>query len=391
MRIRFDDARRLIAALNWVTPLASGDGVVLMRAYEASVTFRAEGNPGMRTASIDAHVADAGSERGSVPMSGPHVIQMVRALQDKHAKGEITMDVPADDNIAVAYSHLTFPIARLSSPFSLQGDKESFSLVGEADCGDFMSMLKSAQSLTGSQTGAISMVDLEFDSENMRVSAMGSDKYVIGVFTAGFEPSHEYVDDVKERGGFSSFLLIPDMNGIPAETGDMVTVSESPDSMKIDFGDGKTITFRKQGVKRLNWRKMPWLKPEGRTGEGTPISMNVKDLLTSVSIVSMASGFSADGGSSPGARTRIVTLEAENGLVSIRSEIAGAPTDSIPTKYQGRKLSLQFNADELKKAVQALSEEDISLLSYGPAPAPAIIESDTMVIIVGQARKARRE
>ena len=388
MRIRFDDARRLVSALGWVAPLAAGDGAVLMSVDESSVKFRAEGGPGMRTAVIDAHVSDP--ESGSVPMSGPHVMQMIRALQNKHAKGEVSMDVPADDDMSIIYSHLRFPVARLFGPLSLQGDRERFSPIGDADCGDFMGMLKSAQSLTGSQSGAISMVDMEFNPETMRVTATGTDKYVIGVFSASFEPSAAYRGDVKESGKPSSFLLIPDMNGLPADTGGMVSVSESPDSVKLDYGDGRTVTFRKQGVKPLGWRRMKWLKPEGRDGEGTKISVNVRDLLTSVSIVSMASGTSADGSPS-GAKTRIISLKAGGGLLSISSEVQGAPSDSIPTGYQGDGVSLQFNADELKKAMQVVPEKDISLVSYGPAPAPIIMESDTMVISVGQARKARRE
>lgn len=384
MKIAFDNAAMFADAMKWVSSVAGADGAVLMTVSSASdVTFRAEGEPGMRRATVPGHVERSEDGGGSIALSGPHISQMVRALDRKKAKTGVVMDIPDEGPVIISHDHLRFPVPRLVGPSSLQGDRERFSVIGEVDCGDFMGLLQSAQRLSGTQTGAVSMVDLTFDHKGMRISAMGTDKYVLGVFTTDFQPSREYVNDCDARDGSSRFLLVPAIGGMSLSGAGTITVSESPDSMSLDFGDGRMATMRKQSAEPLRWRlAIERQRPQSRIDSETIITINVRDLLTSASIVTMGSGDMGGGNVGKG----IIILTAGHGMVSVRSGVQGSPTDSIATGYDGDDITLRFNMDELKRFLSVMPDDDMRMMTYGDAP--VFVESDTMTILINQSKGA---
>lgn len=379
MKVTFDDAKAFEGAMQWVTPVAAADGAVLMSADRlARVTFRAEGDPGMRMASLEAHVTPSGGTDRPIPFSGPHLSQMSKALARKGAAGEVTMDIPDDGPAIIGNADLRFPVVRLTGPMSLNGDRERFSGIGDVDCDDFMGILKSAQSLTGSQSGAVSMVDLTFDPDTMRVSAMGTDKYVMGVFTSEFRPSDGYKSDCEERGKASSFLLVPSLGGLPKGDG-TASISESPESVRIDFTGGRSATMRKQAPKPLPWRAvMERQRPEARRDGETAIGIDVRDLMTSASIVTMSSS----GGDGIG--RGIIILTAGHGRMTVRSGAPGSPTDAIASDYTGDDVTLRFNSDELGRMLRVIPPGKVRLMTYGDAP--AFVTDGTMTVFINQSR-----
>lgn len=388
MKIVFDNTAMFADAMKWVSSVAGADGAVLMTISAASdVAFRSEGEPGMRRVTIPGHVERPQGKTDSIAISGPHISQMVRALDRKKAGKKddsgVVMEIPDVGPIIISHGHLRFPVPRLVGPSSLQSDRERFSVIGEVDCGDFIGMLRSAQQLSGTQTGAVSMVDLTFDHKDMRISAMGTDKYVLGVFTTGFQPSSEYVKDCEEHGKPSRFLLVPAIGGMSLTGIGTIIVSESPDSMALDFGDGRLATMRKQSAEPLRWRlAIERQRPPSRIDSETIIPINVRDLLTSASIVTMGSGDA--NGSHVG--KGIIILTAGHGMVSVKSGVQGSPTDSIATGYEGDDITLRFNMDELKRLLSVMPDEEMNFMTYGDAP--VFVESDTMTVLINQSKGA---
>lgn len=362
MKITFD-AKELIAASEWVIKVAP-NGAILMKVLENStVIFRAEGNAGMRSITLNAHIDDMDG-KNSYDFSAPHLDKMISALIKKHADGEVSFEFrPHAEEAMVSYGTLKFPVALLFGSGVLPSDSEIFSPIGTADYGDLMECLRSANKLTGKQQNAESMIDLTFDAADSTISIMGTDKVVLGVFYLSFTPDDEY-----KSGKPSRFLVIPDLNNLKTDA-DIVSISESPESMKLDFGGGKIATIRKQEASMFPWgRLLKNVKSKSAREDEASIMVNVRDVITSsdiaISLISQA-------GSSIG--RKIIVMKVCDGKIAIRSEEDNSPVDSISTDYRGDEKTIRFNYDELKTALSALSSENV-YLKYANDDVPVIVE-----------------
>lgn len=363
MKITFD-AKELIAASEWVIKVAP-NGAILMKVLENStVIFRAEGNAGMRSITLNAHIDDMDG-KNSYDFSAPHLDKMISALIKKHADGEVSFKFrPHAEEAMVSYGTLKFPVALLFGSGVLPSDSEIFSPIGTADYGDLMEYLRSANKLTGKQQNAESMIDMTFDAADSTISIMGTDKVVLGVFYLSFIPDDEYKSDDKP----SRFLVIPDLNNLKTDA-DVVSISESPESMKLDFGGGKIATIRKQEASMFPWgRLLKNVKSKSAREDEASIMVDVHNVITSsdiaISLISQAD-------SSIG--RKIIVMKICDGKISIRSEENNSPVDSISTDYQGDEKTIRFNYDELKTALSALSSENV-YLKYANDDVPVVIE-----------------
>lgn len=362
MKITFD-AKELIAASEWVIKVAP-NGAILMKVLENStVIFRAEGNAGMRSITLNAHIDDMDG-KNSYDFSAPHLDKMISALIKKHADGQVSFEFrPHAEEAMVSYGTLKFPVALLFGSGVLPSDSEIFSPIGTADYGDLMEYLRSANKLTGKQQNAESMIDLTFDAADSTISIMGTDKVVLGVFYLSFIPDDEYKSSKPSR-----FLVIPDLNNLKTDA-DIVSISESPESMKLDFGGGKIATIRKQEASMFPWgRLLRNVKSKSAREDEASIMVNVRDVITSsdiaISLISQA-------GSSIG--RKIIVMKVCDGKIAIRSEEDNSPVDSISTDYRGDEKTIRFNYDELKTALSALSSENV-YLKYANDDVPVIVE-----------------
>lgn len=362
MKITFD-AKELIAASEWVIKVAP-NGAILMKVLENStVIFRAEGNAGMRSITLNAHIDDMDG-KNSYDFSAPHLDKMISALMKKHADGQVSFEFrPHAEEAMVSYGTLKFPVALLFGSGVLPSDSEIFSPIGTADYGDLMEYLRSANKLTGKQQNAESMIDMTFDAADSTISIMGTDKVVLGVFYLSFIPDDEYKSDKPSR-----FLVVPDLNNLKTDA-DVVSISESPESMKLDFGGGKIATIRKQEASMLPWgRLLKNVKSKSAREDEASIMVDVHNVITSsdiaISLISQAD-------SSIG--RKIIVMKICDGKISIRSEEDNSPVDSISTDYQGDEKIIRFNYDELKTALSALSSENV-YLKYANDDVPVVIE-----------------
>jgi hypothetical protein len=370
MKITFD-AKELISASEWVIKVSPNGSVIMDISENGVVTFRAEGNPGMRSITLNAHIEDVGEgDKDSYSFSGPHLDKMISALMKKKADGQVVFEFsPHVSETKVSYNGLKFPVALLFSSGVLPVDNERFSPIGSADYDDLIDSLRSANKLTGSlfknstQFTATSMIDMTFSAEDSTISIMGTDKTTLGVFFIPFIPDDDYIVDKPSR-----FLIMPDLNNLKTDS-DVVTISESPESMKLDFGGGKIATIRKQQADLLPWDKlMKKIKnPKARQGE-VSIRAVIRDIMTSSDIA-----ISLIPASGEAAMKKIIIMKAGHGNLSISAANENSPVDVISTEYEGDEKKVLFNYDELKSALSALSSNEV-YLKYADDDSPVVIE-----------------
>ena len=350
----------LAGAVEWVVKV-SMDGVVLMDVGDgsSSVRFRAEGGSGMRSISVPVRIENRRS--GTVPFSGPHLNLMAAALRHKSGDGDAVMTIERNPiTVPVSYMGLKFPVAVLTSSGRIPSDSERFSPIGSMSYHDFMWALKTAGKLTGRQLTAVSMIDITFDAGTGLMSVMGTDKTVLGVIKAPFIP-----DDVFRKHKTTRFLVLPDINNLRTDSED-ITISESDESLRMDFGGTRVATIRKQRMRMFHWPEVVAHQSEdGVRVNDVSIDVDASALSTSTSIIMSVRGAVNEG---------VIQFAVKDGSMSIRSTDDDSPVDTITVGYDGGMKRFALHYDELRKIISAVDSDIIRIRYASDSDVPIIIE-----------------
>lgn len=358
--INCEDLQR---AVEWTTKVSRADHVLMDLGTDGYATFRAEGDIGMRSHRV-AYRSDTDiTDKLTYSFSSPHLIKMQSALSQKKADGPITIRL--DDNAREAravYAYMNIPIAILSSAGKLPSDNEKFEPVGYVDYDEWMETLRTCDHVTGSQHGAVSMIDITFDYKNSVIKAMGTDKFTLVAITLPFQKYG--VDDDKEN---SRFPIQPDLGSLRAKSS-RVYLEESEESLRVSYDDGEVATIRKQSAKPLPWEKIKEaaLDEEARKDEMKFI-IDVNDLAVSSRI--------AMSYVDPTSTRQILTLKLDDDRIAVSAISTETASDKLIVIAENATdgTIMRFAYDEFKKALDSVASDRVEI-RYAGDDVPVIFE-----------------
>lgn len=351
-------------AIEWTTKVSRTSHVLMDLDIDGFATFRAEGDIGMRSHRVEYKTDADLDEKRTYSLSSPHLVKMQSALSKKKADGPITIRLDDDACEArVIYSYLDIPIAILSSSGKLPSDNEKFQPVGFVDYEEWMDTLRTCDRATGSQHGAVSMIDITFDYGNSVYKAMGTDKFTMVAITLPFQKDYE-VPDGKEN---SRFLIQPDLASLRAKSA-RVYLEESDESLRLSYDGGEVATIRKQSAKPFPWEKIKKaaLDENARKDEAKFI-IDVNDL-------SVSSGI-AMSYVDPTSTRQILALALDDDRIAVSAVSTEKASDKLAVLSENAEdgTEMRFAYDEFRKALASVASERVAI-RYAGDDIPVIFE-----------------
>lgn len=359
------DSQSLMKAIVWNLQAGRKDcSIILSVNPNNTIVLRGENESGMRMAKIDASSDNPVTKTFSFAIAAEQLNKVQNALNQKKADDKVSLTFK-DNSIIFSYNNLKLPVNLTVAPNSITTDNETFTNIGSINCKELFENLLITSKIVNQSTSVASsnsLIDMTFDYDSKKAMMRATDRFVIVYNDIYFTPSEDKHDSES-----SHFLLPPSVANVKIDS-DVAFLSESEQSLKIEFDNNFTATFRKQTANFISYDALREQFNKKRVLNESYFTVGAKKLDISSNIIAMYSDDST--------AEHNVTFNVKDNMLYVRNN-DNTTSDELPIESSNlNNISISLPQDELKKAISSvMSKSDILKVSYVDDKSPVIFEA----------------